>query len=56
MKPGRCGEPLAAQDRGVTVEELVASSVEEKLARDVAFENVVGAVLADNAELYERLA
>ncbi|HEV7764887.1 MAG TPA: DNA-binding protein [Thermoanaerobaculia bacterium] len=47
---------VAAQERGLTIEQLVAASVEEKLARDATFENVVDAVLADNAELYKRLA
>lgn len=42
--------------RGVSIEELVRVSVEEKLARDAEFERVARAVLAKNAELYERLA
>jgi hypothetical protein len=46
----------AAQERGLTVEQFVAASVEEKLARDAAFEDIVSAVLADNAELYKRLS
>jgi len=46
----------AASDRGVSVEELVRLSVEEKLARDTEFARVTEAVLAKNAELYRRLA
>lgn len=46
----------AASDRGVSVEELVRTSVEEKLARDAEFEHATAAVLAKNAELYRRLA
>ena len=46
----------AASDRGVSVEELVRTSVEEKLARDAEFERATGEVLAKNAELYRRLA
>jgi hypothetical protein len=46
----------AASERGVSVEELVRLSVEEKLARDTEFARVTEAVLAKNAELYRRLA
>jgi predicted transcriptional regulator len=46
----------AAVERGLTVEQLVATSIEEKLARDSGFESVVDSVLAENAELYKRLA
>ena len=46
----------AASDRGLSVEELVRTSVEEKLARDAEFERVTEAALAKNAELYKRLA
>jgi hypothetical protein len=45
----------AASDRGVSVEELVRTGVEEKLARDAEFERATQAVLAKNAELYRRL-
>jgi hypothetical protein len=45
----------AAFDRGVSVEELVRTSVEEKLARDAEFEHATATVLAKNAELYRRL-
>ncbi|HEY0159418.1 MAG TPA: ribbon-helix-helix protein, CopG family [Thermoanaerobaculia bacterium] len=47
---------LAARRRGVPVEELVRTSVEEKLARDADFEAAAGHVLSKNAELYERLS
>lgn len=46
----------AAQRRGVPVEELVRTSVVEKLERDAELEAAVEHVLAKNAELYERLA
>lgn len=45
-----------ARQRGVTVEELLRASLDEKLARDAEFEDAVRAVLAENAELYKRLA
>lgn len=41
---------------GVTVEELLRLSVDEKLARDAELEAVVSDVLSENAELYKRLA
>ena len=47
---------LAARQRGVSVEELVRASVEEKLERDAAFEAAAERVLSKNAELYERLS
>jgi hypothetical protein len=46
----------AAGKRGVSVEDLVRLSVEEKLARDAEFEQTAETVLAKNAELYKRLA
>jgi hypothetical protein len=46
----------AATDRGVSVEELIRVSVEEKLVRDAEFEAAADAVVAKNAELYKRLA
>ena len=46
----------AAQEKGLSVEELVRQSVEEKLARDAAFENAARHVLSKNAELYKRLS
>jgi hypothetical protein len=46
----------AAGKRGVSVEDLVRLSVEEKLARDAEFERAAETVLTKNAELYKRLA
>lgn len=46
----------AAARHGVTVEELLRLSLDEKLARDAELEEVVNDVLAENAELYRRLA
>jgi len=46
----------AAREHGVTIEELVRTSVEEKLARDKEFEAAATRVLSKNAELYERLS
>ena len=46
----------AAQSRGVSIEELIQSSVEEKLARDAEFDSAARTVLAKNAALYERLS
>ena len=46
----------AAEQRGVSVEELVRSSLEEKLVRDAEFDDVAGRVLSKNAELYKRLS
>ena len=46
----------AANARGVSVEELVRQSLEEKLLRDAEFEAATKRVLAENAELYKRLA
>ena len=46
----------AAQDRGVSLQDLVASSVVEKLQRDGDFESAVAHVLTKNAELYKRLS
>ena len=45
-----------ASKRGVTIEQLLRVSLEEKLARDAEFEEAVRDVLAENAELYRRLA
>jgi len=45
-----------AIEKGVSVEELVRSSLLEKLERDAAFENAASHVLSKNAELYERLS
>ena len=46
----------AAAEKGVSPDELVRLSVEEKLARDEEFETAAQHVLAKNAELYERLS
>ena len=46
----------AAHTHGVSVGELLQSSVEEKLARDADFEKAARKVLTKNAELYERLS
>jgi len=46
----------AAQEKGVSIEELVRQSVEEKLARDAQFEDAAHHVLTKNAELYQRLS
>lgn len=45
-----------ADKRGLTVEELLRRSLDEKLSRDAELEEVVRQVLDDNAELYGRLA
>ena len=46
----------AARQRGVSVEELVQTSIEEKLLRDSRFDAAASFVLEKNAELYRRLA
>jgi hypothetical protein len=46
----------AAQDRGVSVQDLLASSVVEKLEREGEFESAAAYVLTKNAELYKRLS
>ena len=45
-----------ARKRGVTLEQLLRASLDEKLARDAELEEAVREVLAENAELYKRLA
>jgi antitoxin component of RelBE/YafQ-DinJ toxin-antitoxin module len=45
-----------ANKHGVTVEQLLRVSLDEKLARDAELEVAVRDVLAENAELYRRLA
>jgi len=46
----------AAQKLGITPEELLRVSVEEKLARlDESFRAAVDQVISKNAELYKRL-
>lgn len=47
----------AAQKLGITPEELLRVSVEEKLERlDGSFRDAVDQVVSKNAELYKRLA
>jgi len=47
----------AAQKIGVSAEDLLRMSVEEKLARlDESFQKAADHVLSKNAELYKRLA
>ena len=46
----------AANQRGISVEQLVQASVEEKIQRDAQFERVADRVLEKNAELYRRLS
>ncbi len=46
----------AAHEKGVSLDELVRVSLEEKLARDQQFEEAARYVLAKNSELYERLS
>ena len=46
----------AAHEKGLSPNDLVRISVEEKLARDDAFEKAARHVLGKNAELYERLS
>lgn len=46
----------AAQERGMSVEQLLQASVEEKIQRDAQFEAAVTHVLDKNAELYRRLS
>lgn len=45
-----------ASKHGVTLAQLLRASLDEKLARDAELEEAVSAVLAENAELYRRLA
>jgi hypothetical protein len=46
----------AARERGMSIEQLLQASVEEKIARDAQFEAAIGRVLEKNAELYRRLS
>jgi len=46
----------SAQGKGVSLDELVRVSLEEKLARDEQFEAAARYVLTKNSELYERLS
>ncbi|HEY0155821.1 MAG TPA: CopG family transcriptional regulator [Thermoanaerobaculia bacterium] len=46
----------AAREQGVSLEELIRRSVDEKLARDAEFASAADYVLAKNSDLYERLS
>jgi FtsZ-binding cell division protein ZapB len=46
----------AAVDRGVSVDQLVQMSVEEKIERDAQFDVAASRVLEKSAELYRRLS
>ena len=46
----------AANDRGVSVQDILQASVVEKLEREAEFEAAAAHVLAKNAELYRRLS
>ena len=46
----------AANDRGVSIGDLVRQSVEEMLARDAEFEEAAAVTLEKNKDLYKRLA
>lgn len=45
-----------ARSRGLSLAELVETSVEEKLSREAEFGAATAAVLEKNSELYRRLA
>lgn len=45
-----------AHEKGVSIDELVRTSLEEKLARDEEFDEASSLVLSKNAELYKRLS
>ena len=47
---------LAASQRGISIEQFLQVSVEEKIQRDAEFASVAGRVLEKNAELYRRLS
>ena len=46
----------AASHLGVSVEEFLRASFEEKIERDAQFERATARVLEKNAELYRRLS
>jgi len=46
----------AANDRGISIDQLLQASIEEKIERDAQFESAAGRVLEKNAELYRRLS
>lgn len=45
-----------ARKKGISVDDLIRSTLEEKLARDAEFDKAARFVLTKNAELYERLS
>ena len=45
-----------ARHQGISLEDLIRASVEEKLARDAEFDAAAKRVLSKNAELYDRLS
>jgi hypothetical protein len=46
----------AADHLGISIDQLLQTSVEEKIERDAQFERAAGRVLEKNAELYRRLS
>lgn len=46
----------AAEKKGLSLDELMLRSLQEKLARDDQFEDSARYVLAKNADLYDRLS
>ncbi|MEA2415715.1 MAG: hypothetical protein QOI58_2372 [Thermoanaerobaculia bacterium] len=46
----------AADHLGISIDQLLQASVEEKIERDAQFERAAGRVLEKNAELYRRLS
>lgn len=46
----------AAEKKGLSLDELMLRSLQEKLARDDQFEESARYVLAKNADLYDRLS
>jgi hypothetical protein len=46
----------AADHLGISIDQLLQESVEEKIERDAQFERAAGRVLEKNAELYRRLS
>jgi hypothetical protein len=46
----------AANHLGISIEQFLQASVEEKIQRDAEYGRVAGRVLEKNAELYWRLA
>jgi predicted transcriptional regulator len=46
----------AADQLGISIDQLLQESLEEKIERDTQFERAAGGVLEKNAELYRRLS